>query len=150
MPRNLRLASTAIATALAAGIIAAAALATLPGRPASTTAKPIATHLVIRHVQKGCHVWGMDNVQTTSLRLNVAAGGRLHIVNRDIVAHQLVELAGSNLALTGHIMPGESQLITFSLPGLYRFKTKLVKMGPEPRVKTSGANNELRLTVSVP
>jgi hypothetical protein len=154
MPRRLRLASTAIATALTA-VVAAAAYAGGPAAPSGraavsgATGEPATTHLVIRHVQRGCHVWSTGSLRTTSLRLDVAAGARLHIVNRDIVPHRLVQLAGPELALQGHMMVGKSQLVTLGRTGIYRFKDTVVEMGPMPTAETNGRVNTLRLTVTV-
>jgi hypothetical protein len=53
------------------------------------------------------------------------------------------------LHIKSHMMMNQTQLITFKQPGVYRFKTKVVEMGPMMEVKTIGPDNTLRLTVSV-
>ena len=52
-------------------------------------------------------------------------------------AHRLVQLAGPRLRIKGHMMMGQSQTIMFKQPGLYRFKTKVVEMGPRWRSRQS-------------
>ena len=47
------------------------------------------------------------------------------------------------------MMMNEKQVLTFKQPGSYRFKTKVIEMGPMMEVKTIGPDNILRLTVSV-
>ena len=126
MPRPLRLASAALALALAATIAGSAAnggRAAMPARSVGlgSAGSRTTAALVIRHVRQGCHVWSQGSVQTTSLnlslrrrprlqvrlddsslRVSLTRDARLQILNRDIVAHQLVQLAGPNLALRGH------------------------------------------------
>lgn len=173
MPRPVSLASAALALALAATIAGSAASGGRPVVPARTVGLGSAgpgttTALVIRHVRKGCHVWSQGSVQTTtlhlslrrhprlqvrlddsSLRVSRARYARLQILNRDIVAHELVQLAGPNLALRGHMMARTRQLITFAKPGVYHFRDEVVKMGPETKVTTIGRDNMLHLSVSV-
>ena len=83
------------------------------------------------------------------MRLTLARGARLQIVDQDIDAHQLVQLAGPSLAIHGHMMMGHRQTFTFEQPGLHKFKTKVIEMGSMMSVKTTGPDNTLRLTVSV-
>lgn len=106
------------------------------------------TNLDIQHVRDGCHVWSKSGRQASSLRLSLIRGARLQVLNRDLVPHQLVQVAGPNLALQGHMMIGKTQLITFKQPGVYLFKDRVVEMGPM-NVKTIGPDNMLRLTVFV-
>ena len=115
----------------------------------ATGSSTATTKLVIQHVQKGCHVWRNGSIQSTSTSVSFKRGTRLQVVNQDIDPHRLVQLAGPNLALREHMMMGQTQLITFRQPGVYRFKNKVVEMGPEMSVETMGPDNTLRLTVSV-
>lgn len=107
------------------------------------------TNLDIQHVQNGCHVWSKGGLQASFLRLSLTRGARLQVLNRDLVPHQLVQLAGPNLALQGHLMIRKTQLITFKQPGVYRFKDRVVEMGPKMNVETNGPENTLHLTVFV-
>ena len=113
------------------------------------TGTPATTQIMIRHVLRGCHVWTYRGHQAASMRLNLQHGGRLRIMDNDMDPHGLVQLAGPKLRLKGHMMMGQGQTIRFKQQGLYRFKTKVVEMGPEMEVKTIGPDNKLRLTVSV-
>lgn len=83
------------------------------------------------------------------MSVTMQRGGRLQLIDQDIDPHGLVQLAGPKVAIRGHMMMGQKQLITFDQPGLYRFKTKVVEMGMTMNVKTVGPDNTLRLTVSV-
>lgn len=107
------------------------------------------TKLTIQHVQRGCHVWSNGSRQAASMRLNMRRGARVQIIDQDIDPHGLVQLAGPKLRITGHMMMGQRQTITFKQPGLYRLKNKVVEMGPMMDVNTIGPDNTLRLTVSV-
>ena len=174
MPRTVKLAAAAIAIALTAAIVGSVAYgssraaAPSPAVSYGSAGSAATTKVVIRHVRRGCHVWSKGASQTASLRLSLtrrprlqvhlqpgslhvslARDARLQILNRDLVAHQLIQLAGPNLVLRGHMMTGKAQLITFSQPGLYRFTNRVVKMGPEMEAKTIGRDNTLRLTVLV-
>jgi len=107
------------------------------------------TKLTIQHVLKGCHVWSYDGRQSASMRLSLKPGARLQLLDQDIDPHGLVQLAGPKLGIRTHMMMGEKQLITFTQPGLYRLRNKVIEMGPKMDVKTIGPDNTLRLTVSV-
>jgi hypothetical protein len=107
------------------------------------------TKLTIKHVQKGCHVWSHSSRQAASMRLNLRRGARLVVLDQDVDAHKLIQLAGPKLALDGPMMMGHSQTITFVKTGLYWFKTKVVEMGHMVEVETLGPDNTLRLTISV-
>ena len=107
------------------------------------------TKLTIQHVQKGCHIWSDGTRGAASMRLNLRRGARLRIVDQDIDPHGLVQVAGPKLSFKGHMMMGQSQTITFTKPGVYKLKNRVVEMGPEMEVKTIGPDNTLRLTISV-
>lgn len=115
----------------------------------SAAGAPGTTHLVIQHVLRGCHVWTDGSHRASSMSVKLDRGSRLEILDQDIDPHQLVELAGPKVAFHGHMMMGQKQLITFTKPGTYLFKTKVVEMGPMMDVKTIGPDNTLRLRVSV-
>lgn len=115
-----------------------------------TAATPSAiTKLTIQHVQRGCHVWSYGSRQGASMRLSLDRGARLQLLDQDIDPHGLVQLSGPKLRIHRHMMMGETQLITFKQPGLYRLKNKVIEMGPAMDVKTIGPDNTLRLTVFV-
>ena len=142
------LAVLAVLAVLAAGAVTAIAL---DGSETPTPARAgnAATKLAIVHVREGCHVWSKGSLDGVAMRLSAKRGADLRITNRDVVPHQLVQLAGPKLRLEGHMMTGKTQLVTFKQPGAYHFKTKVVEMGPPVRAKTIGPDNALHLTVSV-
>lgn len=138
-------------TAVAVDRAANPAVAPMTMSGMMTTASPASgmTELTIQHVQKGCHVWSDGSRRAASMRLKLSRGARLRILDQDIDPHGLVQVAGPKLAFRGHMMMGQSQTITFTKPGLYQLKSKVVEMGPMMEVKTIGPDNTLRLTVSV-
>ena len=135
--------------AVLSALVVAGALATAGASNRSASGMTPTEKIAIRHVERGCHVWLNGKVQKSYLRLHLMRGAQLQITNRDIEPHELVQLAGRNLRLQGHMMPGLSQVIRFEKPGLYRFKTRVVSMGPVPDVKTMGPANSLRMKVVV-
>ena len=114
------------------------------GMHAGGTAK-----LWILHVAKGCHSWTDGKRVAETVRLTINHGGRLVIINQDIDAHQLVELAGPRLALHGPMMMNHGLRFVFRKTGVYHFKTKTVEMPGMPEVKTVGPDHELALIVTV-
>lgn len=107
------------------------------------------TKLVIQHVQRGCHVWSAGGRRSASMRLDLRRGARLVLVDQDLDPQGLVQLAGPRLPFGNHMMVGKAQTLVFAKPGLYRFRNRVVEMGPMIKVKTLGPDNVLRLTVSV-
>lgn len=105
--------------------------------------------LVIQHVQRGCHVWSAGGRRSASMRLDLSRGSRLVLVDQDVDPQGLVQLAGPRLAFGNHMMVGRGQTLVFTKPGLYRFRNRVVEMGPMLKVKTIGPDNVLRLTVAV-
>lgn len=141
------LTGTAVAVDWAAN--PAVAPMTMSGMMTTTSPASGMTKLTIQHVQKGCHVWSDGSRRAASMRLDLSRGARLRIFDQDIDPHGLVQVAGPKLSFKGHMMMGQSQTITFTKPGLYRLKNKVVEMGPMMEVKTIGPDNTLHLTVSV-
>ena len=113
---------------------------------------PDSAKLTILHVQEGCHIWSDGQRQAATMRLAMAEGGTLTLVNNDIDAHQLVQLAGPDVALGSTMMMGGKSAVVFSEPGLYRLRTETVEVeGMEEmmEVETEGPDNELALEVEV-
>ena len=119
--------------------------------PAPTA--PDAAELTILHVQEGCHVWSDGQRQAATMRLALAEGGTLALVNNDIDAHRLVQVAGPEVALGSTMMMMSGKMaVVFSEPGLYRLRTETVEVeGMEEmmEVETEGADNELELEIAV-
>lgn len=114
-----------------------------------TQAAAAAADLTILHVQRGCHVWSDGKVQTPMLQLNVQRGQMLQVMNQDVDMHRMVELSGPMMMLGGPMKTGQSQSLTFTKPGTYRFDTKSSEMMGMPEAATIGPDNVLRLTVVV-
>src|SRR5262245_25111229 len=115
------------------------------------TAAPRATaKLMIQHVQKGCHVWSNGKTTGAMMRLHLAKGQRLTILDMDVDAHQMLQLGGpARLHMGGPMMMNKSMTLTFSKAGVYHLGTKTVEMPGAMEVKTTGPDNTLRLVVAV-
>ncbi len=119
-----------------------------PSTTAATTTA-VAYQLTILHVQKGCHVWSDGTSQTPMLQLSMKPGQMLRIMNQDVDMHRMVELSGPMMTLGAPMKTGQSESLTFTKPGTYRFHTKSSAMMGMPEVATTGPDNTLRLTVVV-
>ena len=118
--------------------------------PAPTA--PDSAKLTILHVQEGCHIWSDGKRQAATMRLAMAEGGTLTLLNNDIDAHRLVQLAGPEVPVGSTMMMGGKTAVVFPEPGLYRLRTETVEVeGMEEmmEVETEGPDNELELEVEV-
>jgi hypothetical protein len=124
-------------SAMSSGTVASASLAT--------------QKLTIQHVQKGCHVWSDGQTTGAMMRLHLKAGQKLSILDQDVDAHQMMELAGPrHLRMGGPMMTSHGMTVAFMKKGVYRLGTKTVEMkGGGMDVKTVGPDNNLRLLVTV-
>lgn len=122
---------------------------TMSGMMGATRSSAGTAKLVIQHVQKGCHVWSYNHRQAASMRLSLKHGAQLRIVDQDVDPHGLVQLAGPKIAFRPNLMMGQSLLLVFKQPAVYRFKTRVIEMGSMEEVETIGPDNKLRLTVVV-
>jgi plastocyanin len=107
--------------------------------------------LLIRHQMRGCHAWSVDGgAFKASQSITLHHGGWLAVTNNDVMPHTLVLTSGPSLrighAKLGHM--GASLKVTFTRPGVYRFTTR---PGADymAGMKTTGADNVLKLTVTV-
>ncbi len=107
--------------------------------------------LTIQHVQKGCHVWSDGQTTGAMMRLHLKPGQKLSILDQDVDAHQMMELAGPmHLRMGGPMMTSHGMSLAFMKKGVYRLGTKAVEMkGGGMDVKTVGPDNNLRLLVTV-
>jgi len=107
--------------------------------------------LTIQHVQKGCHVWSDGQTTGAMMRLHLKPGQKLSILDQDVDAHQMMELAGPmHLRMGGPMMTSDGTSLAFMKKGVYRLGTKTVEMkGGGMDVKTVGPDNNLRLLVTV-
>jgi plastocyanin len=146
--------STLIAVGMAAALASGAAAA-----PRSGT-------IVIRHQVRGCHAWSFNGgAYGATLKVKLARGGTLTIVDNDVMAHQLVQTSGpgasiqklpSTMMEMSHEFTGPGVMahmgasikVTFAKAGTYRFTTKAGEDYMKG-MKTVGEDNVLRLTVTV-
>ena len=119
----------------------------------STTPMPRTASLTIQHVQRGCHVWSNGRTTGAMMRLHLKPGQTLSIMDMDVDAHQLMQLAGpARLHIGGPMMTADGMKMTFTRRGVYRFGTRTVEMpgmAGMADVKTIGPDNKLRLVVTV-
>lgn len=107
--------------------------------------------VVIRHETHGCHSWSVNgDAFKASQSITLHRGATLTVTNSDVMPHTLILTSGPALRIThaklAHM--GASLKVTLTRPGTYRFTTK---PGEDymAGVKTTGADNVLRLTVVV-
>ena len=103
--------------------------ATSSGTMASAS---LATHkLTIQHTQKGCHVWSDGQTTGALMRLHLKPGQKLSILDQDVDAHQMMELAGpTQLRIGGPMMMNRGMTLAFTKKGVYRLGTKTVERCP--------------------
>ena len=116
-----------------------------------TSASLATRKLTISHVQRGCHVWSDGKTMGALMRLHLKQGQKLTILDQDVDAHQMIELAGPmHLQMGAPMMMNHGTTLAFMKKGVYRLGTKTVEMaGGAMEVKTSGPDNHLRLVVTV-
>jgi hypothetical protein len=105
----------------------------------------------IQHVQKGCRVWSDGRTLGAVMRLHLKPGQKLSVLDQDVDAHQMMDLAGPmHLQMGGPMMMNHGRTLAFTKKGVYRLGTKTVEMaGGGMEVKTVGPDNHLRLVVTV-
>jgi plastocyanin len=132
----------AIGALAGAGVLASAASPHL-GQPT----------LTIRHQMRGCHTWSFEGgVYKASLKITVARGTTLKVVDNDVMPHKLVQLSGPKAKLFSPAMRHMSAQakVVFPKRGTYRFTTKAGEDYPNmSMMKTVGEDYVLRLTVVV-
>src|SRR4051812_39366365 len=136
---------TRISLPLALAFVAALAVA------AVSAAAPGSASLVIRHQTHGCHTWSLNGgpfkaKQSIALR----HGGTLTVTDNDVMPHTLVLTGGPSIRIAHPRLAHAGALLKIKIttPGVSRVITKAGEdyMGG---VKTTGADNVLRLTVVV-
>ena len=118
----------------------------------SSVTAPASRRLTILHVLRGCHTWSNGKTRSPMMRLTLATGGRLAILDQDLDAHQLMQISGpARLHLSGPMMMNHSTVVSFPKKGIYRLRTRTVEMpgGMTVEAKTIGPDNTLRLVVTV-
>jgi plastocyanin len=130
---------TFLAAAIAAAAFAAQAVA-------GSTVK-----ITIQHEKVGCHSWAIGNgAYKATQSLTVKAGTSLEFIDNDVMPHQIIELSGRKLAISGsHLTKmGAHTTITLTKPGTYVFGTKAGEDYTKGIV-TVGEDHVLRLVVTV-
>lgn len=135
-------------------------------RAANAATTRASATLLIRHQYEHCHTWSLNGGPFKAHQnLTLKRGARLTVINRDVMPHRLVKLAGPAMTmrngttmgmmgrhtsrtpgLMNHM--GASTTVTFSKKGVYRLRTHA---GEDymPGVETGGTDNVLTLTVTV-
>ena len=143
----------------AAGVLASTGVAAGSSNGAS---------LVIRHQVKGCHEWSLDGgPYAVNRAVTLSRGGTLTITDNDMMPHLLIKLSGPSALSERLVKPGTASMgkmkapyaaglmphmgatmrVTFSKPGVYKFRTKSLE--DYMPIKTTGPDNVLRVTVTV-
>ena len=141
MKRTKLIGTSALALALA-GLLVGSAFA---GSRAAT--------LTIRHQMRGCHAWSFNSgAYKASLKIKLARGTTLKVIDNDVMPHKLIQLAGPKARLVAPAMNRMSAQakVIFTKSGTYRFKTNAGEDYPMMGdMKTMGRDYVLRLTVVV-
>jgi hypothetical protein len=85
------------------------------------------------------------------MRLHLKPGQKLSVLDQDVDAHQMMELAGPmHLQMGRPMIMNHGRTLAFTKKGVYRLGTKTVEMaGGRMEVKTVGPDNHSRLVVTV-
>ena len=124
--------------------------ATLVAVAAPTTAGASSTiRLAIAHVVQHCHVWRTPaKLLGASTKLTVKPGTRVVIRADCPMDFDYVQTRGPRLALGNpRTFAGQSRVIVFRKPGLYRLQVKNVQTPEDRGLVTLGETNTLTLTV---
>jgi plastocyanin len=158
MQNRLTLPRLAVLALAVAGPLGAATVASAAATQGST--------LVIRHQLRGCHTWSANGDSFKAAQaITLHRGGAITVTNNDVMSHKLIETSGPavtykrvstgmGMGLKGTFPAamlarmGSSSTLTFRKAGVYKFTTK---PGEDfmAGIKTVGADNVLRLTVTV-
>jgi hypothetical protein len=133
--------------------IAIAALAVAGIAAGSAFAHSPQPKLTISHQMRGCHTWSFaGGPSKASLKITLARGATLKVIDNDVMPHKLVQLAGPKAKLFSPAMRHMSAQakIVFPKKGTYRFTTKAGEDYPNmSMMKTTGEDYVLRLVVVV-
>jgi plastocyanin len=136
-------------------LISAAIVALGTSSAAAFAGTPSTAQVMIRHQVRGCHTWSVNGgAWAASQSTRIARKGAIAFVNNDVMPHKLVQTRGPAVAFVGkpamnHM--GASVKVVFPKAGVYRFTTRAGEdYMSMPMMKTTGEDNVLRLTVTVP
>ena len=126
--------------------VIALALAALPG--GNGLASGTATRSVaIVHVKKGCHVWSVGTKRSADVRLVIARGSTVTVLNHDLDMHRLVQVAGPKIKTGPFMGMHEKVVLRFTEAGHFIFHTRAADMRGMPATETIGPDNKLVLTI---
>ena len=151
MKRLLLMTAGALTVGLA---LMASALAHGPGPVHSPTGRVIkmqgqSPDITIVHIVQGCHNWTNGSKLAEKAAVTMRPGGKLTILNQDVDAHKVVQLAGPKIATGAKMVMNKSVSLSFAKTGTYRFKTVTSEIMGMPMMKTVGPDYRLLLTVNV-
>src|SRR6266545_6492051 len=133
MTSSMRITTSVLAVVLGA-VVAGSAFANAPNAT-----------LTIRHQMRGCHTWSFNGgAYKASLKITLARGTTLNVIDNDVMPHKLVQLAGPAAKLISPAMNHMSAQakIVFAKSGTFRFTTKAGEDYPNMTgMKTMGEDN---------
>jgi plastocyanin len=145
---------SATTPSIPAPAVSTSAAATAAAAAATPTPAVQTLAVQIRHQQQGCHAWSFNGgAYKPSQKIQVPVGTTLKIVDDDVMPHMLKQTGGPAVAITGAEMAhmNASSTVTFSQPGVYRFKTEAGEDYPNMAgmMATTGEDNVLQMRVVV-
>jgi len=105
--------------------------------------------LTIVHIVQGCHNWTNGSKLAEKAVVTMRPGGVMTILNQDVDAHKVVQLAGPKIATGKRMVMNATVKLRFPKSGTYRFKTVTSEIMGMPMMKTVGPDYRLLLTVNV-
>ena len=124
---------------------------TLAGASVGTAAAASPTfRMSIVHYFRGCHVWRTSKQLGPAATITVQRGTRIEIRLNCPMDFDFAQTAGPKLNLGNRrTLTGQSRVIAFAKPGLYKLTAKNVQTSDEVNLETLGPDNTLSLTVRV-
>jgi hypothetical protein len=114
----------------------------------STPAKTV--QLAIVHTVRGCHIWQTTHGSAPATVLKLKKGDRITVRVNCPMDFRLVQLRGPKLALGDPVLhTGTQRTIAFGARGTYVLQATNVQSSADVGLQTLGADNVLRLTVTV-
>ena len=107
--------------------------------------------ITIRHETHGCHSWSLNGTSWGARQtLSVARGSTLAVVDNDVMPHKLIQVSGPKATIAHNAMQHmhATAYVGFAARGTYVFTTKAGEDYMQG-IKTTGADNALRLVVKV-
>jgi hypothetical protein len=106
--------------------------------------------LAIVHTVSGCHVWQTAHAHGPTTALKLKKGDRITLHVTCPMDFQLVQVSGPRLSLGDPTLhTGTQRTIVFAKRGVYVLRATNLESSAEMGLQTLGADNSLRLTVTV-